>query len=265
MSMDGIGHRRLRPESAFAVPEQAARFRRDACEPAQALLIEPHELETSLSSRARPLSRTTTCRPVTLMMSNREQHGQTTTLWSDREGISLADRSASHGAISARLVHAGHSSRDEARRRDDIAYFLRDDDSCAHRFAFFLAHHPSRRAGGFASSLAAADIGGGTLVALCACVCDHHDRLAVRIAAWLVDLAILCGPSTRVGRRLSPGDVDREMARDHGMGIAPDDHRPCRGRDGTYVHLSRPDHAADAAGEPDGSACQKPEAGGGGD
>src|SRR6266576_4321114 len=135
------------------------------------------------------------------MMANREQHGQTITLWSDREGISLADRSAPHGAISAGLAHAGHSSRDEARRRDDVAYFLWDDHSCAHRFAFLLAHHPPGRAGGFASSLAAADIGGGTLVALCARVCHHNDRLAVRIAAWVVDLSILCGPSTGVGRR----------------------------------------------------------------
>src|SRR5260370_37884743 len=136
------------------------------------------------------------------MMSNREQHGQTTPLWNARQGISLADRSAPHGAISARLVHAGHSSRDEARRCDDLAYFLRDDDSCAYRFAFFLAHHPSRRAGGFASSLATADIGGGTLVALCACVCDPHDRLAVRIAARLVDFSILCNPSAGIGTRL---------------------------------------------------------------
>ena len=36
--MDSIGHRRLRPESAFAFPEQAARFRREGYEPVQNLL-----------------------------------------------------------------------------------------------------------------------------------------------------------------------------------------------------------------------------------
>ena len=30
--MDSIGHRRLRPESAFTLPEQAARFQREGCQ-----------------------------------------------------------------------------------------------------------------------------------------------------------------------------------------------------------------------------------------
>ncbi len=95
----------------------------------------------------------------------REHHGQTTTLWIDREGISLADRGAPHRAIPARLVHAGHSSWDEARGCDDVPYFLWDHHPCAHCLTFFLAHHPSRRAGKFASSLAAADIGTGWIFA----------------------------------------------------------------------------------------------------
>src|SRR5260370_9126947 len=35
MSVDGIRHRRLRPESAFTIPEQAARFQRERCRPAE--------------------------------------------------------------------------------------------------------------------------------------------------------------------------------------------------------------------------------------
>jgi hypothetical protein len=68
-------------------------------------------------------------------------------------------------------------------------------------FCVFLAHHPSRRSGKFASSLAAADIRGGALAALCACACDYDDGLDLCICAWLVDLAVLCGPSADVARR----------------------------------------------------------------
>jgi hypothetical protein len=59
---------------------------------------------------------------------SREYHGQTTTLWNDREGISLAYRGASDRPIPARLVHAAHSSRDETRRCDDVPYFVLDHD-----------------------------------------------------------------------------------------------------------------------------------------
>jgi len=38
VSVDSIGHRRLRPESAFTFPKQAARFQREGCEPVQNLL-----------------------------------------------------------------------------------------------------------------------------------------------------------------------------------------------------------------------------------
>jgi hypothetical protein len=68
---------------------------------------------------------------------SREHHGQTTTLWIEREGISLADRGAPHRAIPARLVHAGHSSWDEARGCDDVPYFLWDHHPCAHCLTFF--------------------------------------------------------------------------------------------------------------------------------
>jgi hypothetical protein len=70
------------------------------------------------------------------------------------------------------------------------------------------------------------------------------------VRAWLGDLAVLYGPSAAVAdRRLSPRKFDREVARDLGMDAAPDDRQPCGGRDGAYIRLSRPDHAADAAGE----------------
>jgi hypothetical protein len=36
--VDSIGHRRLRPESAFTFPEQAARFQREGYQPIQDLL-----------------------------------------------------------------------------------------------------------------------------------------------------------------------------------------------------------------------------------
>jgi cytochrome b561 len=49
-----------------------------------------------------------------LVTETREHHGQTTTLWNNREGISLADRGAARRAIPARVVHARDSSRDEA-------------------------------------------------------------------------------------------------------------------------------------------------------
>jgi hypothetical protein len=45
------------------------------------------------------------------------------------------------------------------------------------------------------------------------------------------------------------------------MGAAPGDRRPCGGRHGAHIHFSRPDHAADAAGEADGPH-QNPETGG---
>jgi hypothetical protein len=38
VSVDSIGHRRLRPESAFTLPEQAARFQREGYQPVQNLL-----------------------------------------------------------------------------------------------------------------------------------------------------------------------------------------------------------------------------------
>jgi hypothetical protein len=197
---------------------------------------------------------------------SREHHGQTTTLWIEREGISLADRGAPHRAIPARLVHAGHSSWDEARGCDDVPYFLWDHHPCAHCLTFFLAHHPSRRAANFASGLAAADIGGGTLAALCACACDHDDRLDLCVRTWLVGLAVLRDPSAELADRgFAAGKFAREVARHHGMGVAPDDRRPRGGRDGAYIYFPRPDHAADAAREADSYSHQNPEAGGGDD
>src|ERR1700730_2931711 len=194
---------------------------------------------------------------------SKEHHGQTTKLWNDREGISLAGRGTPDRAVPARLVYAAHSSWDETRRCDDVPYFLWDYDPCAHGLAFLLAHHPSRRAGKLASSLAAVDIGSGAPAALCPRLCDYDDRLDLCVRAWLVDLAVLCDPSTDVAdRRLAAGTFDRELARHHGMGAATGDQRPRGGRHGAYVHFPRPDHAAYAAGETDGRADQEPEAGG---
>jgi hypothetical protein len=42
--VDSIGHRRLRPESAFTFPEKAARFQREGYEPVQRP-VEPDELD----------------------------------------------------------------------------------------------------------------------------------------------------------------------------------------------------------------------------
>jgi len=47
--------------------------------------------------------------------------------------------------VSARQVHAGHSSGDDARRRDDVAYFLWDHDPGSDGVASLLPHHPLRR------------------------------------------------------------------------------------------------------------------------
>src|SRR3984957_2274348 len=194
---------------------------------------------------------------------SKDYHGQTTTLWNDREGTSLARRGTPDCAVSARQVHAGHSSRDDARRCDDVPYFLWDHDPCTHGLASVLAHHPSRRTGRFASGLAAADIGGSALAALCACACDHDDGLDLCIRAWLVDLAVLCGPSADVAdRKLAARKFSREMARHHGMGAAPGDRRPRGGRHGAHVYFPRPDHAADAAGEADDCSHREPEAAG---
>src|SRR5271156_6819588 len=158
---------------------------------------------------------------------SKEHHGQTTTLWNDREGISLARRGTPYCAVSARQVHAAHSSGDDARRRDDVPYFLWDHHPSAHGLASLLAHHPSRRAGKIASRLAAASIGGGPLATLCAGVCDHDDGLDLCIRAWLVDLAVLCGPFPIVAdRRLAARTCDRQMAWHHGMGAAAGDRRP---------------------------------------
>src|SRR6266404_3532575 len=175
---------------------------------------------------------------------SREHHGQTITLWNNREGISLAHRGASDRPIPARLVHAAHPSRDETRRCDDVPYFLWDHDPCAHSLALLLAHHPSRRAGKLTSSLAAVDIGSGALAALCSRLCDYDVRLDLCVRTRLVDLAVFCDPAADVtDRRLAAGTVDRKLARDHGMVIAPGDRRPRSRRDGAYVHISRPDHA----------------------
>src|SRR5882724_1486208 len=193
---------------------------------------------------------------------SREHHGQTTTLWNDRKGISLAGVGTHHCAVSARQIHAGHSPWDEAWRCDDVSYFLWDHHPRAHCFASSLAHHPSRRTGQFASSLAAADIRGRALAALCARSCDYDDGLDLCVRSWLVDPAVLCDPSPDVAdRRLAARKFDREVARDYGMGVAPGDRRPRSSRNGAHVHISRPDHAADAAGEVDGRANQRSEAG----
>jgi hypothetical protein len=120
---------------------------------------------------------------------SREHHGQTTTLWNDRKGISLAGVGTPHCAVSARQIHAGHSPWDEAWRCDDVSYFLGDHHPRAHCFASSLAHHPSRRTGQFASSLATADIRGRALAALCARSCDYDDGL---------DLCVVRGWSIRL-------------------------------------------------------------------
>src|SRR5450631_1434890 len=193
---------------------------------------------------------------------SKEHDGQTTKLWNDREGISLAGRGAPDRAIPARLVHAAHSSRDETRRRDDVPYFLWDHDPCNHSLALLLAHHPSHCAGKLASGLAAVDIGSGALAALCPRLCHYDDRLDLCVRARLVNLAVLCDRFADVAdRRLAAGTFDRQLARDDGMVIVPGDRRPRRRRDGAHVYISRPDHAADAAGEVDGRANQRPEAG----
>jgi hypothetical protein len=103
--------------------------------------------------------------------------------------------------VSARQVHAGHSSGDDARRRDDVAYFLWDHDPGSDSVASLLPHHPLRRAGKMASCLAAIDVGSSALAALCAGACDHDDRLDLWIRAWLVDFAVLRGPSPNVADR----------------------------------------------------------------
>src|ERR1700688_4284453 len=162
----------------------------------------------------------------------KEYHGQTTTLWNDREGTSLARRGTPDCAVSARQAHAAPSSWDDARRRDDVPYFLWDHDPRSHGLASHLAHPQSRRAGKVASCLAAIVIGGGTLAALCAHACDNDDGLDLCVRAWLVDLAVFYGPSADVAdRRLAAGTFDRELARHHGMGAAPGDRRPRGGRD----------------------------------
>src|SRR5581483_11614007 len=97
----------------------------------------------------------------------KEYHGQTTTLWNDRESTSLARRGTPDRTVSARQVHAAHSSGDDARRRDDAPYFPWDYHPDAHGLASLLAHYSSGRAGNITSCLAADDIGGGPLAALC--------------------------------------------------------------------------------------------------
>jgi len=94
---------------------------------------------------------------------------------------------------------------------------------------------------------------------LCAGACDHDDRLAPGVRAWLVDLPALCGPFTDADfGRLTPRKFDREMARNHGMGVALFGRRPCGGRDGAHLHLSPPDHAANAADEPHDLGYRQP-------
>jgi hypothetical protein len=52
MSVDSIGHRRLRPQFALTFPEQAARFQREGCEPVQRP-IGPDLLDAILKCRFR--------------------------------------------------------------------------------------------------------------------------------------------------------------------------------------------------------------------
>jgi hypothetical protein len=273
MSVDSIWHRRLRPESTFAFSGQAARFRSKT--------VEPHEIEESPDCGERPYPgwmmvaendyHAANCirnarsadEPHTTKQhqaaEGKEHHGQTTTLLNDRESISLVGRGTPDRAVSARQVHAAHSSWDDARRRDDGPYFLWHRHPCTYGHACPLAHYPSRRADEIASRLAAADIGGGALAALCARASDHDDGLDLCIRARLVDLAVLCPSPNVADRRLAARKCDRQMARHDGMGAALGDQRPRGGRDGAYVHFPRPDHAAYAAGEADGRADQEPE------
>ena len=51
--MDSIGHRRLHPQSAFAFPEQAARFQREVYDPAQDS-IEPDVLDVARKRSIQP-------------------------------------------------------------------------------------------------------------------------------------------------------------------------------------------------------------------
>jgi hypothetical protein len=233
--VDSIGHRRLCFESAFAFPEQAARFRPRS--------IESREIDEFFLTRATSSRMDERLRRTIATSANRDterllgepvphtanqhqaaesknHHGQTTTLWNNREGISLAGRGTPRCAVSARQVHAGHSPWNETWRCDDVPYFLWNHYSRAHCFASSLAHHPSRRTSQFASSLATAGVRGGALAALWARSCDYDDGLDICVRAWLVDPAVLCDPSPDVAdRRLAARKFDREVARDQGMGV----------------------------------------------
>jgi hypothetical protein len=95
----------------------------------------------------------------------------------------------------------GSRKQGTSRRRDDVAYFLWGHDPGSDGVASLLPHHPFRRAGKMASCLAAIDVGSSALAALCAGACDHDDRLDLWIRAWLVDFAVLRGPSPNVADR----------------------------------------------------------------
>ena len=62
--MDGLWHRRLRAEPAFAFPEQAARFPPENYKPVRYLL-----------SRARPIERTLPTSAVVLVWQNQPPRG----------------------------------------------------------------------------------------------------------------------------------------------------------------------------------------------
>jgi hypothetical protein len=104
-----------------------------------------------------------------------------------------------------------------------------------------------RRSGKFASSLAAADIRGGALAA---------ESLHLSVVGRSRCLCRYCRQMARCPQVRSIGKWHGTMEWALLLVIGAQ----CGGRHSAHVHFSRPDHAADAAGEADGCAHQNPEA-----
>src|ERR1700682_4461145 len=102
------------------------------------------------------------------------------------------------------LLQATVPSADKRRSKNSFwprAIFLWNPHPRADRFAVLLADHPSGFAGKLASSLAASDLGGGTLAALRAGVCGHGDGLAVQFISWLAGLVLPPDTAANAGFR----------------------------------------------------------------
>ena len=113
---------------------------------------------------------------------------------------------------------------------------------------FFLEANSPCRARNFASNLAARGVRGRALVTLCACVCDHIDRLVLRLLPRLVHLAILCGTvANACCRGFGHRAGGRTAARDDGVGVTHSHRRSHRNRNSAPILLSRSCHATDAA------------------